>query len=286
MTDSSSSSAAARDEALGPRALRSVAWLTDIHLSELLYRQMELFLDQLADCPADAFLISGDISEAPRLAEHLKRLMLAVKRPVYFVLGNHDYYFGSLASTRRSAIMLCEEDPRLVWLSDSDPIELTPTVGLVGHDGWADARLGDYERSLVRMHDHTLIEDFRHLNKRQRLGLLRELGDEAAAHFRRVLPAALQRYEEVLVLTHVPPFKEACWYQGNISDDQWLPHFTCQAVGEVLLEMMSEFPRRKMTVLCGHTHSPGETEPLPNLRVITAGAEYGKPRITEMLQFS
>ena len=31
--------------------------------------------------------------------------------------------------------------------------------GLVGHDGWADARLGDYERSQVQLNDFVLIEE-------------------------------------------------------------------------------------------------------------------------------
>lgn len=37
---------------------------------------------------------------------------------------------------------------------------------------------------------------------------------------------------------HVPPFREASWHQGRISDDDWLPHFTCKAVGDVLREAM------------------------------------------------
>ena len=79
------------------------------------------------------------------------------------------------------------------------------------------------------------------------------------------------------MLTHVPPFREACWHRGQISDDDWLPHFACRAVGEVLVEAMAAHPECEMTVLCGHTHSPGEAQVLPNLRVLTGGAEYGRP---------
>jgi hypothetical protein len=42
---------------------------------------------------------------------------------------------------------------------------------------------------------------------------------------------------------------------------------------------MLAHPEVSMTVYCGHTHSGGHVQILPNLEVITAGAEYYKPRI-------
>jgi len=39
-----------------------------------------------------------------------------------------------------------------------------------------------------------------------------------------------------------------------------------------------------MTMLCGHTHGDGEAQVLPNLRVLTGGAIYGKPVIQWMLE--
>jgi hypothetical protein len=38
-------------------------------------------------------------------------------------------------------------------------------------------------------------------------------------------------------------------------------------------------PDRELLVLCGPTHSPGAARILPNLRVRTSGAEYGRPEI-------
>src|SRR5438874_8164912 len=98
---------------------------------------------------------------------------------------------------------------------------------------------------------------------------MQELGDEASAYLRSVLPEALRRFRHVIVLTHVPPFREACWHQGRISTDDYLPHFTCKAAGDALREAMAAQPDRQMTVLCGHTHGEGEARILPNLRVLT-----------------
>ena len=155
-----------------------------------------------------------------------------------------------------------------------------------GHDGWGDGRLGDYFGSTVMLNDWGLIEEFGgfHENRDERLVKLHALGDEAASHFRMVLPDALSRFKHVIVLTHVPPFREACWHDGHLSDDNWLPHFTCNAGGDALLEAMTSAPDRKMTVLCGHTHGGGAAQILPNLGVLTGSAKYGAPAIQQILE--
>ena len=59
-------------------------------------------------------------------------------------------------------------------------LELAAGVGLVGHDGWADARLGDYERSYVMMNDYKLIAELAGMSKVDRWPVLKALGDQAA----------------------------------------------------------------------------------------------------------
>jgi len=80
----------------------------------------------------------------------------------------------------------------------------------------------------------------------------------------------LSSFRHVIVLTHVPPFRDACWYEGKISHDDYLPHFVSRAVGDRLIQLMREHPDRSMTVLCGHTHSAGVARVLPNLVAYTA----------------
>ena len=88
---------------------------------------------------------------------------------------------------------------------------------------------------------------------------------------------------QVIVLTNIPPYKESCWHQGEISDDDWLPHFSCKAVGDVLRECMLVAIDKQMVVLCGHTHSSGECQIMPNLQVKTGDAKYGSPKIQEII---
>jgi hypothetical protein len=145
----------------------------------------------------------------------------------------------------------------------------------------------------VVLNDYLLIEEFRELSSngvlspekilsKNLMTVLQGLGDEAAAHFRRVLPAALERCDHVIVLMHVPPFREACWHDGHLSDDNWAPHFTSVAAREVLLEFMQQHPQKRMTVLCGHTHSSGSAQIRDNLEILTGDAEYGQPKVQRM----
>jgi Icc protein len=210
----------------------------------------------------------------------------AIGRPIYFVLGNHDFYCGSIHVVREAVRQLCRERPNLHYLTDAEPIELVSGAGLVGHDGWADARFGDYERSYIMMNDYKLIAELAGMTKAQRWPLLKALGDQAAAALRPVLIEALDRFPRVLVATHLPPLREACWHEGQISDDEWAPHFTCKAIGDMLLEIVRERPDRQVTVYCGHTHSPGITRPLPNLTIFTGGSQYGRPTIQRMIELS
>lgn len=260
-----------------------LAWFTDIHLNFLDPPDIDAFLQSVAAVDSEAVLLSGDIGEAHDVALHLNALDNALQRPLYFVLGNHDFYQGSIAGVRAMAEALCTTCPNLHWLPEDGVVPLTDEACLIGHDGWGDGRLGDYWGSEIELSDWGLIAELNGLDKGERLAKLQELGDEAADYFRLLLPGALKQFRHVVVVTHVPPFRESCWYNGRISGDDWLPHFTCKAVGDVLYQAMQAYPARRMTVLCGHTHGAGEVQILPNLRVLTGGAVYGRPVLQRVL---
>lgn len=265
--------------------MKRLAWLTDIHLNFLSPAELEVFLAHVRGCGADAALVGGDIAEAPQLMEYLQKLANAWPMPIYFVLGNHDYYYSSRQEVRRQVTALCQKLPRLTWLTAGEVIDLTPQVALVGHDGWADAQLGDYQRSFVMMNDYKLIAELAPYSPHSRWIVLKAWGQEAAQEAQAPLERALSRRPQVVFLTHVPPLRDACWHQGQISNDEWLPHFTCYAMGQMLLETMLRHPDRQLTVLCGHTHGQGECQPLPNLRILTGGANYSEPAVQQLFEF-
>lgn len=260
-----------------------LAWLTDIHLNFVTDEQIDVLCESVNAGGAEAALIGGDIAEAHDLIGHLEGLDGRLGVPVHFVLGNHDFYRGRITDVREAARSVSARRPNLRWLPASGVVPLTPNTALVGHDGWADGRIGDYDASPLVLNDYRLIEDFAGLDRRERRVKLEELGDEAADHLRRVVPQALGEFKRVIVLTHVPPFREACRHPGRFAWDDWLPHFTCRAMGDVLVQAADQFPDREITVLCGHVHSASDVSIRPNLRAVTGAAEYRRPIVQRAL---
>lgn len=93
-----------------------LAWLTDIHLNFISDEGVDALCAAVAESEPDAVLIGGDISEAEPLAEHLTAIAGRLTRPIYFVLGNHDYYRSSIAAVRDQVARLCERVEHLHWL--------------------------------------------------------------------------------------------------------------------------------------------------------------------------
>jgi predicted phosphohydrolase len=231
---------------------------------------------------SDAVLLGGDIGEAATLTEFLEELSSAVKQPVYFVLGNHDFYGGAIAAVREA---VCALRPALTWLPAAGVVPLSDRTALVGNDGWADARLGDFFNSPIVLNDYVQIRELAAcgLQKDCLVRELNRLGDEAANAIEPLLREACSRFESIILLTHVPPFREACWYEGHLSNGDWLPHFTCKAMGDAILRVMAEQATRRLIVLCGHTHGAGIAQIDRNILVKTGGATYGSPQVQEVM---
>lgn len=263
--------------------IKRLAWATDIHLDFVSYGDVVEFCRRVTQAPCDAIVVTGDIGESTSIIGYLGTLAARIPVPIYFVLGNHDFYGGRIAEVRRRVTELAALHPRMDYLSAAGVVPLTERVALIGCDGWGDARLGNGFDSRVELQDHYLIRDLAPLPMVGRFARVRALGEAEAERARVLLSAALVDYEHVVFATHVPPFREACWHQGKISDDDWLPHFTCKAVGDVLIEIMREHPTRRLTVLCGHTHGAGVAHVLPNLVAYTGGARYGLPTLQDTI---
>ncbi len=262
-----------------------LAWLTDVHLNFVEPDEVLAFWASVAAAEPDAVLIGGDIAEGSDISHHLRQMASVLDRPIYFVLGNHDFYRSSIRGVRAEVAELAQTDARLTYLTASDFVSLSSGIALAGHDGWGDGRAGDFFSSTVMLNDYFLIEEISRLPWDQRLQRLNALGDQAAEHAWKVLPRALAEHGRAIFLTHVPPFREACWHQGELSDDEWAPHFCCIALGEALKTIMQQSPERHLTVLCGHTHSSGEAQILPNLSVLTGGARYRFPAVQKILEW-
>jgi len=261
-----------------------LAWLSDLHLEFVHPRIYGKFVQELQDSKADAFLLGGDIGTSSTVCEYLENLAADLRRPIYFVLGNHDYYGNSVRYVEGRVDEIHRREYNLEWLSRGSYVlpGSSEVIGLIGEGGWADGRNGDVANSKVSVADSSKITDLVCTSMSDRLAKMQELADSAAFYLEGRLISAFRTANKGIMLAHVPPFVESCWHEGELSNDSFLPFFSSKAMGDVLVKTMKRFPQKELLVLCGHTHSPGEAQILPNLRVLTAESCYGQPQIQQI----
>jgi predicted MPP superfamily phosphohydrolase len=275
-----------------------IAWCSDIHLNfvPFLDSTLEHLVSDAQALDAEMLVICGDISGGEKtLQDSLTAIELAFGNRVFFVLGNHDFYRLTFAEGHeiarqavRNSVLVHDDDNILCWLTDGIIERLSDDAVLIGHDGWYDARTGLLQNK-VFLNDFYEIGDFSPLSAISRIPgplimRMREAADEAAAYFDMMLPKALAQARKVVLATHVPPFPQAAWHDGKQSDPDWMPFFCSVCVGNVLVKYMEANPDKELLVLCGHTHGEGEVQILPNLKVLTAGARYGHPKLQGIIE--
>jgi hypothetical protein len=85
--------------------------------------------------------------------------MATTQKPIYFVLGNHDYYRRGVDDVRSKMTSITKDGLFLFWLPALGPQKLDNDVVLVGQDCFADGRYGDYTNSRVVLNDSRMIVD-------------------------------------------------------------------------------------------------------------------------------
>lgn len=253
----------------------NLAWVTDLHFDRMDKGDHMEFADNIKEIHADGLIITGDIGESPVTPDYLRFLDEKLSLPVYFILGNHDFWHSTFDDVRETIGHLSKERENLIWMSAEDVIQLSSSTAMIGYEGWGDGRVGDVDNLPMWPRDFNFIKDLAALNKNKRIDKLNALGDEAAEQIRAKLERAVKTYSEIYLLTHVPPFREACIDSYRICDDKKIPFYCCKAIGDVLLDVMEKNPQVNLTALCGHTHFECDLRVRDNLRVRVGEAGYG-----------
>lgn len=265
----------------GGATVTRLAWITDTHLDHCQEWQ-RLELAEKCAAESDCLLITGDITSGKEM-QLLTELSIDYAKPIYFVLGNHDYWGGSFASVKAHVRDLCARRPSLTWLDDSPPVTLAPGVQLCGIGGWYDAQLGEPEGADFVMNDWVRITDLRpHYFQGTLVDKCRELGLDAAMMATAKLAATAA--SQVIFATHVPPFAESAWHEGRPSGPTYLPWYTCHALGFALNRFADSRPDVKLTTLCGHVHSESIFGARLNHFVHTGASKYGAPAIARVFK--
>src|SRR5579885_2817844 len=194
-------------------------WFTDTHLDKVApWNLMRFFLHVRKENPKGIFL-TGDISNGILTPSHLRLMATFIECPIYFVLGNHDYHFSSIAEMHRKIRELCKEFPNLIWMKDAGVVHINDEVCLIGSEGWYDAVNGKPE-FLKFTFDWFLTKDFRDLpNMDARIKMWQKMADESAHELVDKLEKAMeQKYKNIYLLTHFPPWKEATRDLGTVME--------------------------------------------------------------------
>jgi predicted phosphohydrolase len=269
---------------------KKLVWVTDIHLDWLTEPNTNIisesrvrdYCQEILSKQPNWVVITGDISTATSIEVHLMWLEKYLPDiPIYFVLGNHDYYYGSIPEVRSRIQKYNGVKTRTQWLNVTPIVKLTEKTCLIGHDGWYDGGYGNWFKSKLIMTEYQVTEDFRFQPPLVVHHRLQELSQQCADHIEKYVPSAVNvyGYKNIIFATHVPPFKENTRAPNrNISDSNWLPNMSSKKAGDALLKVAKAYPQVSFTCLSGHTHTFWKQKYSHNLVCYTGEADYGNPK--------
>lgn len=267
-----------------------IAWCTDIHLDHFHDSDRNVIIklgESLIERQPEAVLITGDISVSSKLIYHLSALEKVVQRPVYFVLGNHDYYGSTIEKIRESMRDISNLSQYLKYLPMTPYVSLSPNTALIGHDGWYDASCGDVGRSPFIMRDWQVIGDYVREgvlphglpDYNKIIAISRKLAYESVLHVSNSIKTAVKYHKNIIIATHFPPFEES--HAGNRRTDNIgvRPWYTSKIMGETLLRAAAAYPQINFEVFSGHSHGKFEGKIANNLHCHVGQSDYGQPQL-------
>lgn len=252
-------------------------------------RWTKKLFEQIRRSESEGILITGDIATGTTIVTELEWLATNLECPIYFVLGNHDFYHSNFETVYQDVHRVVREYPSLHWLTHHDAITIGASTVLLGVEGWGDASNGDFLATPVRLNDHQLIADLTGFDRPTLQRKLQNLGQQYAKQLQQKVHTVLEKQpnlKEIVIATHVPPFPESAWYMGYSGAPDWIPDFTCKFIGDLLLKLADTHPDIHWIVLCGHGHHRGSVNMRPNLVVDTGHAEYGTPSIERLIDWN
>lgn len=259
-------------------------WLSDVHLNFLakVDHLRHEYYQKIKQAEGNTVLITGDIAESNNVVSYITEMQLEIDKPIYFVLGNHDYYGSSILAVKNSV-------KHLNYLPKNMGIPLSDSTILIGVDGWGDCRNGDFENSRLVMNDWIHIEDIRKEYGKGMAALkvkLQQLADMDAQKLKRRVNRAIKNgYKHIIIATHVPPFEQSCLYAGRKSTPDGLPFFSSQCLGNAILPIAKRNPKVDFSWFSGHTHSRAKYKPCNNLTSKVAKSEYFVPQIEASIEY-
>lgn len=277
-------------------------WITDTHFNvreNSLIADLKLIENAMNQESADGLILSGDISVASKLVSQLGTLEQAVKKPIYFTLGNHDFWGTSYENVDKVMKDLTLMSPFLKYLPASEYLQLGTSTCVIGANTWYDAIIGRPNDSMFIMRDWLEMKDYinalegdvikssimTHEQKRKIIEVSRNLSRNAVDKIVSGIKAAKRNnIINMIIVSHIPPYRDVCMYNNKLSDELHLPWYTSKLLGDALSTAAAQLPECNFTVLCGHTHSYAEKRMEKNLLVIAGQGDYDSIAVSGIIR--
>lgn len=218
----------------------NLEWITDTHFNRYSNRDIDSFAHSLRGT-CDGVVISGDISEGASFFKDLLNFQRGCGLPIYFVLGNHDFWGHSILERRREVHEFTKRHRYFNYLTLSD-VFLINGVSLTGHDG--------IYAPIDECVDYSTCNDFSHIKDligRNRIKNLVSLNDIYKGEYIKKLEEAGRKSDTIMFFTHMPPYLWACSGLNN--------HFVYNPVlGACITDYLALNPSKNIQVYSGHTH--------------------------------
>lgn len=262
----------------------SFSWSSDIHITNQSDLEQVVFGEylrsQIEQSNSPIHVISGDLGwQGQGVAPFIKvdAELIGLDTKVLFIRGNHDLKDSDV----KNSDQFIEISDRFINIHQRIA-QINHNSCIIGHNGAPDFRaFGENLRYNVTFHNtapfnfpEILNVPDGHLLEPLEIGkLLRIKADLSTDYIIETATDALTLYQRVYILTHYPPFAEACIKpEGSNTTSKVLPALTNINLGKKLIELMSNPSNQSkhLEVLCGHTHQLTIFEPLHNLKIRVA----------------
>lgn len=246
-------------------------WLTDLHLNYCNQKKLNNLYYKLEEEAPDCLFLTGDISNGKNIEKHLNWLS-QLKIPIYFVFGNHCFYWSSFETNTRLNL-----NSNLHLLDQSGPIIFNNTA-IIGDTGWYG--VGDMNTYLpfVFIPDWFAIKELRQIFSYKKF--LNYVDMKSLISTERLinkLKIVLEKdIKTIYLLTHFPPSIKR---YGNIFSAHFWTHFDSNKyLLSSLKKIMSYHPDKKLIILSGHVHQE-DVQEFDNITVFIGKPNLGNPNI-------
>ncbi|WP_165475086.1 metallophosphoesterase family protein [Legionella yabuuchiae] len=230
-------------------------WLTDLHVNRLDKEQYIHLLERIQASEAEAVWITGDIGDPPLNWRFLEDLFCKFTKPVYFVLGNHDYYHLQVDEARQKARNLSHAYPNAYYLTYESGFTLKDNF-IVGIGCWSNTGSIPLRENTW---DSDSIKDLMRLNLDDLNSKLNQLAEQDAAFLLQKCAAGIKKsIKTIIIFTHIPPMEAMHGHYPVRTLEENRTIYYSFALSDALKQLLDTYPEINLRVYSGHLHQVQE----------------------------